>query len=61
MELDNIIGKTEQEGIKLLQYNNIKYRIVRKDSCNYIVTCDFNYNRVNLEIDNDIITYYHKG
>lgn len=61
MNIDTIIGKTEQEGINFLQDENIKYRVVRSDSDYYIVTCDFCPERVNLELDNGVITSYHKG
>jgi len=61
MNIDIIKGKTQEEGIKLLKDNSVVYRVVRKDLINYIVTCDFNPERVNIEIDNDVITSYHNG
>jgi hypothetical protein len=59
--LDSIIGKTEEEGVKFLSENNIDFRIVRKDDTNYIVTYDFKPNRVNVELDNDVITYCYNA
>jgi len=32
------------------------YRIVKRDSQGYIVTCDFNTERLNIEIEKGIIT-----
>ena len=61
MNIDTIIGKTEEEGIEILEENSIDYRVVRKDLTNYIITCDFIPERVNIEIDNDVITSYSKG
>lgn len=61
MNIDTIIGKTKKEGIDFLQENNIKYRVVRTDSVDYIITCDFIPDRVNLEFDNGVITSYHNG
>jgi hypothetical protein len=59
MELDSIIGKTEKEGIEYLQVNNVNFRIVRNNLEYYIITCDYVPDRVNLEIDNDVITSYN--
>jgi len=61
MNIDTIIGKTQEEGIKILKDNYTDYRVVRADSEYYIVTCDFIPERVNLEIDNDVITSYNNG
>ena len=52
---EQVIGMTEEEGIKLISENDINYRIVIKDSKPYIITCDFNMDRLNLEIENNII------
>jgi len=59
--LDSILGKTEEEGTKYLKENNVEFRVVRKDDTNFICTCDFNPNRVNIELDNDIITYCYNA
>jgi len=61
MNLDSIIGKTEKEVIEYLQVNNVNFRIVRNNLEYYIITCDYVPDRVNLEIDNDVITSYNIG
>jgi len=61
MNLDSIIGKTEKEVIEYLQVNNVNFRIVRNNLEYYIITCDYVPDRVNLEIDNDVITSYNNG
>jgi len=59
--LSSVLGKTEEEGVEYLKENNINYRIVRKDDTNFIVTCDFIPDRVNVELDNDVITYCYNA
>ncbi len=55
---EKIIGMTEEDSIRLISENNINYRIVIKDSKPYIITCDFRMDRLNLEIENNIIIKY---
>jgi len=59
--LSSVLGKTEEEGVEYLKENNINYRIVRKDDTNFVVTCDFIPDRVNVELDNDVITYCYNA
>jgi len=59
--MNKIIGKTEEEGIIILKENHIDYRVVRKNSIDYIITCDYIPERLNLEVDNGIITSFSKG
>lgn len=37
------------------------YRIVKRDNTNYIITCDFHLDRLNIEIENGIITAVNYG
>jgi hypothetical protein len=59
--LSSVLGKTEEEGVKYLKENGVNYRVVRKDDTNYVVTCDFVSDRVNVELDNDVITYCYNA
>ena len=52
---EQVIGISEEDGIKLISENDINYRIVIKDSKPYIITCDLRMDRLNLEIENNII------
>lgn len=52
---DKLIGLSEQEGIDYINKNNISYRVIRRDEIYYIITCDFRDDRINLEINNNII------
>lgn len=54
--LESIIGLTKEEGSKLCLDNDYKVRITRENSNNYIITSDFCFDRINLELDNGIIT-----
>ena len=38
-----------------------QYRIVKNNGINYIITCDFKPERLNLEVNNNIITNITTG
>ena len=52
---EQVIGMTEEDGGKLISENDINYRIVMRDSKPYIITFDLRMDRLNLEIENNII------
>lgn len=54
--LESLIGLTKEEGTKLCLDNDYKVRITREDSNNYAITLDLRFDRINLELDNGIIT-----
>lgn len=54
--LESLIGLTKEEGTKLCLDNDYKVRITREDSNNYVITMDLRFDRINLELDNGIIT-----
>ena len=54
--LESLIGLTKEEGTKLCLDNDYKVRITREDSSNYVITMDLRFDRINLELDNGIIT-----
>ena len=43
------------------QLKDKKWRLVRRDGKAYIVTCDYKPERLNLEIENNIITRVYGG
>jgi hypothetical protein len=51
----NLIGITKDDAIKICKNYDYEYRIVHEDGKDYMITCDFNFNRVNLTIINNII------
>jgi len=53
--LDNLIGKTHDEVIRLCK-DNFDLRLDRKDKDHFVGTCDLRFDRINIEIDNNIIT-----
>lgn len=57
--MNNLIGKTLNFAKKELKDRD--YRIVKIDGKGMMITCDFNYNRLNLEIENGIIINVYKG
>ena len=54
--LDDLIGKSKAESIKLCEENGYNYRVVREDSNKYAITMDFRFDRINLWIHNGLIT-----
>jgi len=61
IDMDSLIGKTELEVIDILKNSEFNYRIVRKDENYYVITSDFHTDRLNIEIDNDIVTKIYGG
>jgi hypothetical protein len=57
--MENLIGLTLELAKKKLKNKN--YRIVRIDGVGMIVTCDFRPERVNLEIENNIVVRVYGG
>lgn len=49
-------GKTDNHVQRVLEIMEIPYRITRRDDEHYIVTYDFRFDRINLEIDEGIVT-----
>jgi len=54
--LNSLIGKTKEDAIKICIDDKYNYRIIREDDTNYMVTCDFQFYRINFEIDNNLIS-----
>lgn len=55
-DIKQLIGLTETKGRKLATKNYFAFRTTRKNKVNYIITCDFRLDRINAELDNDLIT-----
>ena len=59
--LKSLIGMNKDDGFELCKENDYKFRITREDSNNHIITCDLRFDRINVEIDNGIITKCNLG
>lgn len=55
----DVIGMTEEEAIQTIESvegEEVTYRVTRRDDENYAMTMDYRINRINLEIDDGIVT-----
>lgn len=53
---DSIIGNPEELAIQLVNSSGYALRVTRRDSENYIITMDIRFDRINVEIDNGLVT-----
>ena len=60
MILEILLGKTYEEAKQIIYENELSIRVVKEDGVSYIVTCDVDIERVNLELKNNIVedAYY---
>ena len=59
-----VIGMTEEQAIQTIEgisSEQLTARVVRRDDSNYAITEDFSFSRINLEIDNGIVTKTYIG
>lgn len=53
---EKVIGLSEKEASELCEKHNVRCRSIRDGDTHYIITMDLNPNRLNFEIDNDVVT-----
>jgi hypothetical protein len=56
---NEVIGMTEAEAISTIESvssEELTYRVTRRDDESYPMTMDYRLNRINLEIDNGVVT-----
>lgn len=58
---DSLIGLSKEDAINECEENNITYRVTRIDNTNYAITCDLRFDRINIEIDKDIVSSVDVG
>ena len=46
--------------LELIEWG-VDYRLVRRDTTHFVLTCDFRPERLNIEVDNGIITKVYEG
>lgn len=54
-DLNSIIDKNKSDAKKIVEDNGYVFRITSENSNDYIITCDFRTDRVNVKIENDLI------
>lgn len=59
--LNSIVGKSLTEAKELAGFNGFAIRIVREDGERYMVTMEHRMDRINVEIDNGIVTKTNIG
>ena len=59
--MENLIGLTLEEARSLLSAEQRDYRTVRIDGVGMMISCDFRLERVNLEVENNIVTRTYGG
>lgn len=64
-EIDMLIsvlpGKTKKEAIDLCKQGGYLPRITKEDENHFVVTHDFRFDRINLEIEKGIVTKANLG
>ena len=57
----DFIGISFEKAKELAKERNLDYRVTKKDDTPYVGTCDFNMDRLNFEIKNNIIIECNLG
>ena len=59
--LKSLIGKTKEDAQKLCDENKFKMRIFREDSTSYAITMNYRFDRINVRLDNNLVTSCDAG
>lgn len=54
--LIKLLELSKDDAINVCKENNFVYRITREDKNYYPVTCDLNFNRVDLQLDKGFVS-----
>lgn len=60
-DLNLLIGKNKSEAKKIVEDNSYVFRITSENGNDYMITCDFRMDRINVEINDDIIINAYFG
>lgn len=55
LDLEYLVGKTKSEVQELSEKNGYSFRITGENDINYMITCDFRTDRINVKIKNNIV------
>lgn len=58
---DSLIGKTVDEAREICKQNNLSFRVTIKDGVAYIITMDLRFDRINVNVENGVITKVDRG
>lgn len=59
--INDLIGLTHEEAVKLAKENGFSTRVSMKDGESYMGTCDYRTDRINFTIVDDKVTKASKG
>lgn len=59
--VDSVLGKTEEEAKLLASSSGFSTRVVQRDEEKFLVTMDLRFDRLNLYIENKIVTKSNIG
>jgi hypothetical protein len=59
--VDKVLGEKLENAQKICKEHGFKCNIVREDLHNFVITCDYRLDRVNVEIDEGKITKSYIG
>ena len=54
--LESLLGKPLNEAKELASFNGYSIRIKREDNNNFPLTMDMKFDRINIELDNGLVT-----
>jgi hypothetical protein len=54
--LESLIGKTLNEAKELASFNGFSIRISREDNNNFPLTMNMRFDRIDIELDNGLVT-----
>ena len=54
--VNDVLGKKLEDAQKICKEHGFKCNIVREDIHNYVITCDFRFDRINVELDDGRVT-----
>lgn len=58
---DDYIGMEKTQAFKLCASRGLGYRVVQENGVSFMVTMDIRMDRLNFNIDNDVVVSFHMG
>jgi len=52
---NNVVGMLYDDAVIYIKANGFIYRIIKRDGQPYVRTCDFKSDRINLNINKDVV------
>jgi len=54
-DVKTCVGKSESDALESISESKMVYHVVRRDDEHFVRTMDYRVDRVNLEIDNNVV------